>query len=158
MYVDSFCIRQKFTIKKLLSCTKDLKLEENARLYLDQTPKVIIQNMPQTYNDPSFFRKTSFVQDLPNKDDVEKINNFYKSVTEVNDKMNQSADNKNDLPGLSDLENNVNNNVNNENAYDNTEKIYGMTDSFAAQAVVVENVEVDNVEGYVNKEGNIILF
>jgi len=52
----------------------------------------------------------------------------------------------------------VNNNVNNENAYDNTEKIYGMTDSFAAQAVVVENVEVDNVEGYVNKEGNIILF
>ena len=65
--------------------------------------------------------------------------------------MNDSRDKKNDLPGLIDLENNASDNVN-----DNSEKIYGMTDSFAAQAVITDNeMNVDVIA--VNLEGILLI-
>jgi len=91
-YVDSFCIRQNFVIKKLLSSTTNLNIEENSAKYLDKTPKIVIENMFKSYNEPDKMRKSTFVQDLPNQEQVEKINDFYKSLNDTKTPINTGTD------------------------------------------------------------------
>ena len=77
MYVESFCIRQDYSIKKVVSSRYNLLTEEAGRRFDPQVPKIkIYENEVNFSNAPQNFNQ---VYDLPTADELETSKNFNSS-------------------------------------------------------------------------------
>ena len=77
-YVDGFCIRQNFIIKKVVSTRINLQSDEITKQFLLRMPKIVIQQTEVSYNDPSKLGAVPTLQslDLPGIDEVNRRNSI----------------------------------------------------------------------------------
>jgi hypothetical protein len=80
MYVDSFCIDQDYTVKKVVSSRYNLQVEEHAQKWVVSLPTLVIFNQPQiVYNEAPNPIHNSPV--LPSMEELEQAKNFSYSST-----------------------------------------------------------------------------
>jgi hypothetical protein len=75
MYVDSFCVDQDYTVKKVVSSRYNLQVEEHAQKWIVSIPTLVIFNQPQiVYNEvPSPIHNTPV---LPTMEELEQAKSF----------------------------------------------------------------------------------
>ena len=74
-YLNKFCLKQSFIIRKLYSTKQNLNLADNFKPHLKRSPTIIINEKVVTYDDPSKLGVVSLVPELPN---LEEITNYNK--------------------------------------------------------------------------------
>lgn len=125
IYINSFCIQQDYTIKKVVSTRYNLNVpnpEFDAR-FQSEIPKLVIYGEETNFNNaPTDFKK---VYDLPTEDEINESKKYTSSkVGSKFNKKNVTTMNKDDFnnnsSNLNVINTNVNHNNNNYGALDNS--------------------------------------
>jgi len=114
MYINSFCIDQDYTIKKVVSTRYNLNdnNNNNNQIYQNDVPKIVIYGQETNYNEAS--NEFNKVYDLPTEDELIESKKYTSSkIGSKFNKKNIVTFNKNDFQttdGNNDANNNLNNN------------------------------------------------